>query len=112
MQFSRTSPECIRCVYRYYPINGVCVKVPNECSTYDQETGECSACYTGFYLNKEGKCEPTDPLCLKTNRDGKCEKCYKNYALKNNACYYTGNSLEIEDYHDDPLCMHWDGDYC
>ena len=32
--------------------------------------------------------------------------------MKGNVCYYAGNSLEIEDYHDDPLCMHWEGEYC
>ena len=36
-------------------INGVCVPVNDQCSTFDENTGDCLSCYLGYNL-EGGKC--------------------------------------------------------
>jgi hypothetical protein len=42
--------KCIKCAHRFYLNNNQCVQVPNECLSYDINTGVCLKCLAGFSL--------------------------------------------------------------
>lgn len=42
--------KCIKCAHRFYLNNNQCVQVPNECLSYDINTGVCLKCLPGFSL--------------------------------------------------------------
>ena len=42
--------KCIKCAHRFYLNNNQCVQVPNECLSYDVNTGVCLKCLPGFSL--------------------------------------------------------------
>ncbi len=52
---SYDGPNCKFCTYRYFLKDGICTKIPDSCSSYDRQSGECDSCYTGYYLNA-GNC--------------------------------------------------------
>jgi len=79
--------RCIECIYRFYPnSNGKCAQVPDSCTTYKKESGECLTCYTGYYLS-QSTCRPMNGLCQQADYNGICIKCYKDYTLINGECY-------------------------
>jgi hypothetical protein len=60
---------------------GVCVVLNPDCLTYNQSTGACTACYSGYDLNGFGGCVKSvtvsgDPNC-KTFDKGVCVECAK-----------------------------------
>lgn len=41
---------CLKCAYRYWSSNGVCVKVDDQCKSWNDYNGQCTSCYDGYEL--------------------------------------------------------------
>lgn len=45
---------CLECSKNWViDINGICVKVSDQCRTYDPNTGFCTSCYKGYDLHTD-----------------------------------------------------------
>lgn len=102
--------SCQKCFYRFFPSSktGACTPIQKTCSMYDQQTGDCLACYAGSYLYQR-KCKQMDPLCAAVNIDTKlCDECYSNYILYKDQCFYKNNMKRT----DDQLCEKYHNGAC
>jgi hypothetical protein len=52
--------KCIKCAHRFYLNNNQCIQVPNECLSYDINTGVCVKCLPGYSLLQNGLCHLDD----------------------------------------------------
>jgi hypothetical protein len=48
--------QCKQCSQRYYLSNGQCIRVSDQCNTYDPNYGYCTSCYLGYLVNPYGEC--------------------------------------------------------
>ena len=87
--------RCLRCSTRYYLSNqtGLCTAISGQCSSYDNNTGVCLGCYSGFlFLN--GECylqisgtASADANCKVPSASGtSCQSCYQGYYVSNGIC--------------------------
>lgn len=42
--------NCLKCAFRYYFRNGVCVAVNDQCKAWNENNGACTDCYPGYSL--------------------------------------------------------------
>lgn len=49
--------NCNACSYRTVLINGRCIPVSDLCNTWDEKTGLCISCYSGYTLTYYGTCQ-------------------------------------------------------
>ena len=77
---------------KYFLFENVCLQVYPECKEYDERTGECTSCYSGYFL-LEGQCQIVAtalsvPFCQNYNPldPRQCLKCVTGYYLSGNVC--------------------------
>ena len=80
---------CLSCSKNWVMINGACVPVNDQCSTFDDATGNCLTCYRGYNL-EGGKCiiqdltliVPADKGCADWNwNDRICLSCSSHWFM-------------------------------
>ncbi len=75
----------------------------SQCRTYDEKSGQCLSCFTGYHL-KEGSCivsqnyaTPADPGC-KVWENGACKQCSKGWAFNlNSVCTVVSDSCKTSE---------------
>lgn len=89
---NKITGACLDCYQGYSLMNGDCVIAQSSPSgnsdIYCIKTNgnQCVSCSSGFFLNQNGKCQQTDPLCKTTNQvNGICVECYQGYVLSPNS---------------------------
>lgn len=91
---------CLECSQRFFKDSqGICQPVSSSCKTYDNVTGACTSCYSGYLLIdvicfKNPK--PQDPNCANLT-NGVCQQCSRGFYLLNGTCELV-----------DPLCKSFD----
>ncbi len=78
----------MRCAERtFMNSNGQCQKINENCRTYNDFTGNCLTCYSGFSL-KLGDCAKgsLQDGCSQFDSNGKCNKCANGYYVSNGGC--------------------------
>lgn len=77
-----SNSACSECSNRYYVgSNGICVAVSTQCATYNNRTGECLTCYSGYTISN-GQCVVVrQNLNCKTFRDNVCIECSQTFYL-------------------------------
>lgn len=78
--------SCSLCKSGYSLVSGKCQACPENCSYCREESGECSFCDRGFFLDKKtNRCEKvTQPFCFSLNSNHTCEICDNHYYLTAN----------------------------
>jgi hypothetical protein len=81
---------CQRCIQGYYTQTPqLCSPVSILCSTYDQNTGNCLSCISGYFL-QVGQCIfPSmgfDQNCMNYDVSAYCTSCKPGYYLLNYVC--------------------------
>lgn len=77
---------CLKCSVRYYfNSQRKCVPVSDSCQTYNESSGACTSCYSGYVLNG-GECQMGNSLCKCSDSNGACTECYQGYLLNNGNC--------------------------
>lgn len=83
---------CIDCYPGYTLVSGACIigrtKVQANC--FKVQNGICTKCFSRYYLNNVGECQPINPLCKTFNPSGACTSCYPGYSLINGECLISG----------------------
>ena len=75
---------CVKCSFGFYfGAKGLCKLIPPTCSSFDTVKELCTACYSGYELNKTNQCvqsslELSDPGCNEF-KNGVCIKCSFGY---------------------------------
>ena len=93
--------KCIKCIDNYFlSQNGYCTYEKN-CKTADKDTGECTECSPGFYLdtiNKKCKSnEEDEEFYYCTKADISCTQCDTGYFLgEDKKCTNTENCVESQ----------------
>lgn len=78
---------CYECAAGFFlNYKSTCQQIDTLCRTYNQSTGDCTACYDGYQLSS-GKCvipvALSIPYCQVTS-SGTCIECIEGYYVKNN----------------------------
>ena len=67
-----------------------CMPVNILCQDFNQITGACLTCYSGYKLSNglciEGTAANTDVNCKTTSQSGLCVECYSSFFVKNGKC--------------------------
>ena len=104
--------KCMKCAHRFYLQNNQCLQVPNECLSYDINTGACVKCLPGYSLSN-GVCQLDDVTAY--YYDGQCFQCLGDYRLVNRKCVYAPvTNPKSEQYLQtkNPLCLSWNKELC
>jgi hypothetical protein len=82
--YSFTGSQCTVCSTRYYfGPGGLCTLVNPNCYTYDNFTGSCTSCYSG-YIVSNGDCilnAAGDQNCQSFSPNQQCIQCFQGYYL-------------------------------
>ena len=90
---------CLECSVRYvFSANRTCIKVNDNCASFNSDSGVCTACYTGYSLNN-GVCEVHNVLCKTTSQNGTCATCYNGYVLYQNQCVAISSLASLAQYY-------------
>ena len=105
--------KCLKCAHRFYLSNNQCIQVPNECLSYDTNTGACVKCLPGYSLQQNGQCRLDDVIAY--YYENQCFQCLGDYRLVNQRCVYAPTTdpaspsfLQTKN----PLCLSWDRGVC
>lgn len=105
--------KCLKCAHRFYLSNNQCIQVPNECLSYDINTGVCVKCLPGYSLQQNGQCSLDDVIAY--YYENQCFQCLGDYRLVNQRCVYapatdpaSPSFLQTKN----PLCLSWDRGIC
>jgi hypothetical protein len=80
--------KCSQCIDRYYMSNGTCTSVDITCNNYDNNTGNCLDCVSGYVFQDKQCILPAlgiDPYCTYYT-NSYCTSCQTGYFLQNYAC--------------------------
>lgn len=81
---------CSSCMTGYYRASAKsCMPVSILCFTYDQNTGACTSCRGGYFLQGGTCIYPSmgiDPQCISYDTSAYCSKCKPGYYLLNYIC--------------------------
>lgn len=94
---------CVKCSFGYYfGQDGSCTKVDSSCQTFNETTGQCLTCFSGFALSS-GKCnpqaaQPIDPNCNQFDSNNVCIKCSSGYYFSSGSCKKIDDSCKTFDY--------------
>ncbi len=72
---------CSYCNNGYIQLSGYCYLQINWCISYYNQTGLCSKCSAGYYVNLKGQCVPLPSYCQLANPDGNCVQCIQGYRV-------------------------------
>lgn len=89
---------CLACSKFWVMVDGVCRSVSPFCNTYDQSTGACTTCFTGYALNN-GDCTPAPVSFCKVQDPNGCVNCYPGYALYGKKCLSVSSLADIALYY-------------
>ena len=79
---------CAQCVPRaYFDFDNNCVMVSDLCDTFNDFSGECTSCYSGYSLS-DGECivSASSSDCVKSEGDGSCSECPQGSYLSGGKC--------------------------
>lgn len=88
-------PNCVECATRSYFVGTICSPVNASCATWNSQNGQCTSCYSGFYLQgstclqqtaPSGPSQSTDIYCARTDSRGLCIRCFYGFTLQNGTC--------------------------
>lgn len=131
---------CLQCANGYFlGSNGVCQQVNPLCKGYNQTSGACISCYTGYFLQGVTCVIPSAvsiPYCTLLNAAGACIQCQSSYYVNGNVCspvsilcatydqqtglctscvngyFYQGGVCIYPALGLDPACEHYTNSYC
>lgn len=89
---------CIACSRNWVALNGVCEKVSPLCNTYNNVTGACTSCFSGYALT-DGSCSPAPISLCKSEDSNGCLSCYGGYALYQKRCISLSSLADIALYY-------------
>ena len=90
---------CLKCSVRWVMSSSGCVKVPDECRTYDND-GTCTSCYLGYGL-QNGLCRIQNLLCSRADESGACLACYNGFILYKGGCTPLSKLADIVLYYEE-----------
>ncbi|ELP85989.1 protein serine/threonine kinase, putative [Entamoeba invadens IP1] len=95
-----SSTTCFSCKENYYydTSKKTCNYCPFPCSAcyYPGVNGNCSKCYTSFYLHQYTctRCSSPCNTCFDPGNNGSCESCISGYYLTENTCSLCNSTCE------------------
>jgi hypothetical protein len=118
---------CIQCAPRtYFGANGICIQIDPNCQSWNNNTGACSQCYSGYVVTNVNFCSMINPSvltvqlksslntdinCLKSTSTGVCTQCIFRYVLNQNSVCIKVNDLCQEWNNTTALCTSCYGGY-
>jgi hypothetical protein len=77
---------CLRCSSNWVSQNGSCQPVNPLCKSYNETTGNCLTCFSGYSLTANGTCALSQDQFCKTAEQNGCTSCYNGFVLYQKNC--------------------------
>lgn len=98
---SGSNGVCINCMQNYQLYQGICVYTIINCAAWSNQSLQCTACISGYYLslsNNSYVCNILPRFCLQADLYGNCINCLQNYIIYNYQCVDSASILNCRAY--------------